>query len=122
VTGILAAAVVSAVVGAATWWLTILVARLLPSGFSILYVLPFLTAPLLGGFAGGLVSRRFVGLVGSLAGGVVALPILAVVVLGWTLSLNGLLQAAVVIGVLGTAGHLTGVIVRPTRMSSGVTP
>ena len=121
-TGILSAAVVSAVVGAATWWLTILLARMLPSGFSILYFLPFVTAPLIAGLAGGLVSRRVVGLLGSLAGCVVALPIVAVVVLGWTLSLNGLLQAAVVIGVLATAGHLTGVILRPIRMSSSVAP
>ena len=95
---------------------------MLPSGFSILYFLPFVTAPLIAGFAGGLVSRRVVGLLGSLAGCVIALPIVAVVVLGWTLSLNGLLQAAVVIGVLATAGHLTGVILRPIRMSSSVAP
>ena len=120
--GVLRAAVVSTVAGAATWWLTILLARVLPSGFPLMYLLPFATAPLIAGLAGGLVSQSFVGLVGSLLGCVIGLPILAVVVLGWTLSLNGLLQAAVVIGVLATAGHLTGVIVRPTRMGSGVTP
>jgi hypothetical protein len=86
------------------------------------YILPFLAAPLIGGLAGGLVSRRFVGLVGSLAGNVLVLPVVAVVVFGWTLSLNGVLQAAVEIGVLATAGHLTGVILRPIRMRSSVTP
>ena len=116
--GILATAAASVVAGAAFWWLTILLAGVLPSGFPLLYLLPFATAPLVAGFAGGLVSRSFVGLVGSFAGCVVALPALSVVVLGWDLSLNGLVQAAVVIGVLATAGHLTGVAVRPTRRAS----
>jgi hypothetical protein len=123
VSAILAAALVSAVVGAAAWLIAFLFAGLFLSGvFFIPYAVPFLMAPLIGGLAGGLVSRRFVGLAGSFAGNVVVLPVLGVVVFGWTLSLNGLAQVAVVIGVLATAGHLTGVLIRPTRIGSSVTP
>jgi hypothetical protein len=130
VTSALVAAAVSGAVGAVGWLLTGLLIRAfsaraegldqLGAGLlgAIVALVTLVVLPLLAGLSGGLLSRRFADVIGSMAGFIAAVLVIATVIGGRSPSLEGSVPAAVILGVLVSAGHVTGVAIRPRLRSA----
>jgi hypothetical protein len=123
VRGILTAAAASGAVGAVANLLVWIVRSSLPSEtfedvlngifVAVVFGLAWLVvAPLLAGVCGGLASRSFPGVAGSIFG-FLAVTVIAVAIEGIPPDTGSWGVSAVMFGVLVAAGHLTGVAVRP---------
>jgi len=122
--GMLSAAAVSGAVGLVPWAVTEITRRALQGreGVDVLNGMFFaiamalvvsVLAPLIAGFCAGILSGSVAAAVGSVAA-FLAVTLAALVVLsGEVPPVGEYLLPAVISGVLVTAGHLTGVVVRP---------